>query len=78
MHQHFENIQLEAIGSVVPNNAVSNDFFSELLSAKELSFFEKTVGIKNRYWADKNVTASDLGVEAFKIFVDNNICFFKN
>ncbi|ALR31082.1 hypothetical protein ATE47_11340 [Chryseobacterium sp. IHB B 17019] len=78
MHQHFENIQLEAIGSVVPNNAVSNDFFSELLSAKELSFFEKTVGIKNRYWADKNVTASDLGVEAFKVLEDNLIGFDKN
>jgi 3-oxoacyl-[acyl-carrier-protein] synthase III len=78
MHQHFENIKLEAIGSVVPNNAVSNDFFSELLSAKERSFFEKTVGIKNRYWADKNVTASDLGVEAFKVLEDNLTGFDKN
>ncbi|HEU0137177.1 MAG TPA: ketoacyl-ACP synthase III, partial [Flavobacterium sp.] len=48
----------------IPKKIVANDFFADLLSGKELRLFEKTVGILERRWAEKGITASDLGFEA--------------
>ena len=64
MYQSFENISIDGISSCVPKNRVGNDTFSELLSPKEIKMFEKTVGILERRWTAKGVTASDLGFEA--------------
>lgn len=64
MYQEFEGVEMKAISACVPKRIISNDFFSELLSPKELRVFEKTVGILERRWAEENVTASDLGYAA--------------
>lgn len=64
MFQEFEGVEIKAITACVPKRKVLNDSFGELLSPKELKFFEKTVGILERRWADENVTASDLGYAA--------------
>jgi len=64
MFQDFEGIEIKAISGCVPKRKVLNTEFVDLLSDKELRIFEKTVGIKERRWADENVTASDLGYSA--------------
>lgn len=64
MFQEFSGVEIKAISACVPKRKISNDTFGELLSAKELRIFEKTVGIVERRWADVNVTASDLGYAA--------------
>lgn len=64
MFQEFKGVEIAALTACVPKKKVFNDSFGELLSAKELKFFEKTVGIFERRWADENVTASDLGFAA--------------
>ena len=64
MFQEFNNVSIDYISSSVPIHKVDNSFFSALLTEKERKVFEKTVGIKERRWADKSVTASDLGFTA--------------
>jgi 3-oxoacyl-[acyl-carrier-protein] synthase-3 len=64
MFQEFEGVEIKAIAACVPKRKVANDAFSELLSPKEIRVFEKTVGIKERRWAEDTVTASDLGYAA--------------
>lgn len=64
MFQEFNNVSIDYISSSVPIHTVGNSFFSTLLTEKEIRVFEKTVGIKERRWAHKDVTASDLGFAA--------------
>jgi len=64
MFQEFNDVSIDCISSSVPAHTVENSFFSALLTEKEIKVFEKTVGIKERRWADKDVTASDLGFMA--------------
>lgn len=71
MYQEFSGVQIKAITSCVPKNVVKNDFFEDILSAKEVRLFEKTVGIKERRWVSENVTASDLGYEAAVDLLEN-------
>lgn len=70
MFQEFQGVEIKAITACVPKRKVLNDSFGELLSPKELKFFEKTVGILERRWADDNVTASDLGYAAATDLLD--------
>lgn len=73
MYQVFNGIAIEGLASCVPKNIVKNEFFSELLSEKEIRMFEKTVGITERRWANENITASDLGFKAAsELFADNS------
>lgn len=64
MNQEFSGIQIKAIASCVPKRLIANDSFGDILSPKELRVFEKTVGIKERRWANEGVTACDLGFKA--------------
>ncbi len=64
MNQEFSGIEIKAISGCVPKNIIRNDFFEQMLTPKEIKLFEKTVGIKERRWADKNTTASDLSFHA--------------
>jgi 3-oxoacyl-[acyl-carrier-protein] synthase-3 len=64
MFQKFNGVAIEHISSCVPSRRIENSFFKSLLNEKETKMFEKTVGILERRWADKNVTASDLGYHA--------------
>ena len=64
MYQEFKGVEIKAIASCVPKEKIKNDSFGDLLSAKELRVFEKTVGILERRWADDATTASDLGFAA--------------
>lgn len=64
MYQEFKGIEIKGLSSCVPKNTIKNDFFESLLNSKELRAFEKTVGIIERRWAEKDVTASDLGFAA--------------
>lgn len=71
MYQEFSGVQIKAITSCVPKNVIKNDFFEDILSAKELRLFEKTVGIKERRWVSEDVTASDLGYKAAVDLLEN-------
>lgn len=71
MFQEFTGVFINAIASFVPKQKIDNSFFEGLLSVKELKRFEKTVGIKERRWAQSHVTASDLGFEAASIILKN-------
>lgn len=71
MYQKFSGVKISAIASCVPKNIIENDFFGEILSGKELRLFEKTVGIKERRWVSKDVTASDLGYKAAVDLLEN-------
>ena len=74
MFQKFNGVTIEHISSCVPSRRIENSFFKSLLNEKETKMFEKTVGIYERRWADKNVTASDLGYHAaIEILNKNNI-----
>lgn len=74
MNQEFSGVEIIAISGCVPKNTISNSMFENMLTPKEIKIFEKTVGIKERRWADKGITASDLAVIAVeKLFDDNNI-----
>lgn len=64
MNQVFEQLAIEAISSCVPSRVISNQTFQDLLSKKELNFFERTVGIIERRWVESTTTASDLGFKA--------------
>ena len=64
MNQVFEQLAIEAVSSCVPPKVISNQFFKGLFNPKELSFFEKTVGIVERRWVEPSTTASDLGLKA--------------
>ncbi len=64
MTQVFEGLEIKAISACVPKNKIGNNSFGDLLSPKEIRVFEKTVGIIERRWADKNTTSSDLGLKA--------------
>lgn len=72
MNQSFSGVQISAISGCVPSNIVTNDFFQNLLSPKEMRVFEKTVGILERRWADEYTTASDLGFRAALEIVENS------
>jgi 3-oxoacyl-[acyl-carrier-protein] synthase-3 len=78
MNQVFENINIKAISSCVPPRVVKNEEFSILLNPKEMSSFEKTVGIFERRWASDDVTASDLGFKAAQAIFDQDISLSKN
>jgi 3-oxoacyl-[acyl-carrier-protein] synthase-3 len=70
MFQEFNNVYISSISSCIPKNKVENSYFSALLSEKEVKVFEKTVGIRNRRWAENDVTASDLGYKAAKTVLE--------
>ncbi len=73
MNQEFSGVEIIAISGCVPKNTISNSMFENMLTPKEIKIFEKTVGIKERRWANKGITASDLAVIAVeKLFDDNN------
>ena len=66
-------IIIKAIEYVYPNNKITNDDLSTQFSDYDFSKFESKVGIKNRYWVDKNETAFDLAVQACeKLFENHN------
>lgn len=65
----FEGVGIESLVSVVPEKKISNLFFSDLLTEKELKVFEKTVKIRERRWAEENVTAMDLGLRSAQILM---------
>lgn len=71
MYQEFIGVEIKAIATCVPKKIIKNDSFGDLLSAKELRVFEKTVGILERRWADDSVTASDLGFVAATSLFEN-------
>jgi 3-oxoacyl-[acyl-carrier-protein] synthase-3 len=71
MNQHFKNNIIESIASCVPKSIVGNAMFNDLLNEKERKFFEKTVGILERRWANSDITASDLGEIAAKEIFKN-------
>lgn len=71
MYQEFKGVEIKAIAACVPKGKIKNDSFGDLLTAKELRIFEKTVGIFERRWADEGTTASDLGFAAANSLFEN-------
>lgn len=71
MNQLFSGVEITSIAGCVPSNRVTNDFFQNLLSPKELRIFEKTVGILERRWVSNDTTASDLGYIAANDLLQN-------
>ena len=78
MFQKFNGVIIEHISSCVPLRTIKNNFFHSLFNDKELKMFEKTVGIFERRWVDKNVTASDLGYNAASDILNKNDTYKNN
>lgn len=74
MTQEFDNVIIEAISACVPKNKVDNLYFDDILDSKEIRKFEKTTGIINRRYANKDITASDLGYKAAKKILEDKKC----
>lgn len=66
---------INAIEYVYPEKKISNDDLAKQFPDYDFSKFEEKVGIKNRYWVEKNETALDLAIKACdKLFdrIDKN------
>lgn len=74
MIQSFSNIIIKAITASVPKKTVTREEFADTFTEKELNKFEKTTGIKERRFADQNVTASDLGFDAANRLLKEENC----
>lgn len=72
MNQEFSGVEIIAVSGCVPKNTIGNSVFENMLTSREIKIFEKTVGIKERRWADKDVTASDLAFIAVEKLFENN------
>ena len=71
-----ENVKIEIISACVPKNTIKNSDLGldSVMSNKEISKFEKITGIKERRYAEKNSTASDIALScAENIFQNTNI-----
>jgi 3-oxoacyl-[acyl-carrier-protein] synthase-3 len=66
IHSNFSGISIKGISTCVPNQSVSNDFFSTKFSQKEIRSIEKITGIKTRRWADSETSSIDLCYAAAK------------
>ena len=51
--------EIRGVFSALPDNKVSNDFFEDFLTAKEIKSITKMTGVKERYWS-KNESTADL------------------
>jgi 3-oxoacyl-[acyl-carrier-protein] synthase-3 len=64
---------IKAIEYIYPGKSVTNESLSKIFPDYDFSKFEEKVGIKTRYWVDKNETALDLAIRACdKIFTKVN------
>lgn len=61
---------LKAIEYVYPKQKITNDDLSVQFPDYDFSKFEEKVGIKNRYWVEKNETALDLAIKACEKLFD--------
>ena len=60
------------IAGVVPSRQISNTDLN-LFSEKEKKFFEKTVGIKSRFWSSADETSTSLAVLAANYLIEESI-----
>lgn len=60
---------IKSIASYVPENCISNNFFTQFLETSDEWITQRT-GIKTRYFADKEQMGSDLGVAAAKLAIE--------
>lgn len=71
---HFHNVGISAVSACVPRNVVDNSHFSGLMPEDEMKKVEDSIGVKERRFADKDVCASDLCLNAaLKLFEDGSI-----
>lgn len=56
---NLSNVAIKGVSGAVPNNKVATKDL-DIFNQEEANIFMKTVGIENRYMADKNTCASDL------------------
>lgn len=70
-------VTIKAIEYTYPKQKISNKDLAKLFPDYDFAKFEEKVGIKNRYWVNKNETAFDLAKQAcdklFKRFVKDQI-----
>ena len=66
INSNFSGISIRGISSCVPNQSITNDFFSESFSEKDIKSIEKISGIKSRRWADSKTSTIDLCYVAAK------------
>lgn len=59
----IENVAFRGVTGTVPNRPVKTSDLS-IFTLEEAQTFDETVGIKNRYWAEDGVCASDLCADA--------------
>ena len=59
------------IASVFPSKKISNTDLN-LFTEKEKKFFEKTVGIKSRYWSSTDETSTGLAMSAAKYLLEES------
>ena len=60
---YIKNVALKGVTGTVPNNPIKSADLT-IFTQDEADTFDATVGIKNRYWAEDGVCASDLCADA--------------
>ena len=60
---YIKNVALKGVTGTVPNNPIKSADLP-IFTRDEADTFDATVGIKNRYWAEDGVCASDMCVDA--------------
>ena len=68
----FNGVGIEAIAACVPSKVEKNSDLGYLLSAEETDKAINNIGIRERRIADKDVTSSDLCLEAARKLLDDN------
>lgn len=65
----IDGCYISCIASVVPSKQISNTELN-LFSDKEMKFFEKTVGIRSRFWSTDNENSTSLAVSAVNYLLE--------
>ncbi|RJP57702.1 MAG: ketoacyl-ACP synthase III [Ignavibacteriales bacterium] len=66
----MRNAVIKSIGAYAPDRIIPNSYFNELLGEDVDTWLKSNLTIKERRWASKDQSTSDLSVEAAKIVLD--------
>jgi 3-oxoacyl-[acyl-carrier-protein] synthase III len=69
----MQSVKIVAVEYFVPKNTLGNNELAEILSFKDAAAIYSKTGISNRHIADKDECASDLGLQAAKKLIEQNM-----
>jgi len=68
----FKNVEINSISACVPKNIKYNSDLGYIISEEEVEKIINSIGIKEKRYADKDVTASDLCFKAAEELIEKN------